>query len=59
MAKQTTYEIDPDVLALFKSKVAIDRLTMADVLRWAVDDYLSGKWKPRPRDRQKVVNSKN
>lgn len=43
--------VDDDKHAAFKSRVAVDRLTMAEVVNWAIDDYLSGRWKANARNR--------
>ncbi len=52
MDKQLVVRLDPEVFAALKSKSALDFVAMSDVVRWAIDDYLSGKWKLRPRDRR-------
>lgn len=53
MTKRVIANIDDDKHASFKAKLAADRLTMGEVINWAIDDYLVNKWRPRPRDRQK------
>lgn len=50
--KRLTLDLDDDVHRQFKSKAAAESLQMKEILTWAVADYLIGKWKPRPYDRQ-------
>lgn len=44
--------VDEAKHAAFKSKAAAEFLTMAEVVNWAIDDYLSGKWKANARNRE-------
>ncbi len=53
MEKQIILRVDVGTHTAFKTKTASEHLEMSEVLRWAIDDYVSGKWKARPRDRQR------
>lgn len=44
--KQIVIDIDGEKRLRFKTKLASESLTMREVLTAAIDDYLSGKYKP-------------
>lgn len=50
--KMINVEIDDKKHAELKSKAAQDYLPMRAVIKYAIDDYIAGKWRPRPLDRQ-------
>lgn len=50
--KRLTVDLDDKKHAEFKSKAASAGLSMRDVLNVAIDEYLSGKWKPRPQSKR-------
>lgn len=47
--KRLTVDLDNEKHTQFKVKAASQSLTMRDVLNAAIDDYLSGKYKPVKR----------
>lgn len=49
MQNKLTMSIDAAKRAAFKSKTAAAGVTMSEVLNAAIDDYLSGKYKPVKR----------
>ncbi len=51
--KRLTVDLDDKKHAEFKSKAAAQGMTMRDVLNAAIDDYLSGRFKPRETARRK------
>jgi hypothetical protein len=46
--KRLTVDLDDQKHMQFKLKATAASLTMRQVLDMAIDDYLSGKWRPAP-----------
>lgn len=55
MQKKLTMGIDEAKHAAFKSKAAAQGVTMTDVLNAAIDDYLSGRYKPSTKKGTKPI----
>ncbi len=53
MQKKLTMGVDAAKHAAFKSKAAAQGVTMAEVLNAAIDDYLSGRYKPPKKGKAK------
>jgi hypothetical protein len=47
--KRLTVDLDDQKHMQFKLKATAASLTMREVLDMAIDDYLSGKWRPAPK----------
>ena len=52
--KRLTLDLDDKLHAQFKSKAAAESLQMKEVLTWAVEDYLSGRYKPAKKAKAKA-----
>lgn len=51
--KRINLIVSDETRARFKSKAAAEGLTMTEVLSAAIDDYLSGRFKPRKATAQR------
>lgn len=44
--RRVVADIENNLHTSFKVKLAKEQLTMGEVIGWAIQDYVAGRWKP-------------